>query len=587
VYDGGKMIGSVVVSSWGVWKFDQNHAVWADGSHSITATQTNAAGTVSALSNLWSFTVDTTTPAKPSVPVLSDDSGHSIPAGSTTPDGHPIISGTGKAGDIITVYDGATAIGSTKIGTDGTWTFTPATNLANGAHSLSVTDTNAAGTTGPHSDSIAFTFAPLPTETVTITGLYDHITSSNIANGGTLMDHAPTISGTVSLALVPGETLVVLRDGVVVGNATVSGSTWSYVDSGVAVGSHTYTAYVQNSAGHSVASNGWTVGEVAGQRMFDGSTNYVRIDSSYSVTGVTQTQSNTSTTFTYTYNSTTGMWYIPGVVYTEGLSVVLTAKLSNGTSITLGTYVSTGGPVVGVWVPLNGPGFQSVRLLGAESSVASDDSSNAAVLATSDHTAVATSTPVPVADTNSTAHHVTVGEHDAFKGTTGHDTVDLNADPTSYFKEVTAHIEGSTAHPVVAADGTAAAPAVNTLHLTGDHQILDLTALTGKTAAAKISGIEVIDLGGHSNHLNLSLTDVLNLGEQDLFQHDGKQQLMVNGSNGDSVDLSNAHIAGVADGQWQAEGTAQVGGVVYNVYEHSGAHTELLVQQGVQIALHN
>jgi large repetitive protein len=61
----------------------------------------------------------------------------------------------------------------------------------------------------------------------------------------------------------------------------------------------------------------------------------------------------------------------------------------------------------------------------------------------------------------------------------------------------------------------------------------------------------------------------------------------VNGSNGDTVDLSNAHIAGVADGQWQAEGTAVMGGVTYNVYEHSGAQTELLVQQGVQIALHN
>jgi large repetitive protein len=96
----------------------------------------------------------------------------------------------------------------------------------------------------------------------------------------------------------------------------------------------------------------------------------------------------------------------------------------------------------------------------------------------------------------------------------------------------------------------------------------------------------VIDLGGHANTLKLSLSDVLNLGETDLFQHDGHQQLMVNGSNGDTVDLSNAHFAGVADGQWQAEGTAVVGGVTYNVYEHSGAHTELLVQQGMQVALH-
>jgi large repetitive protein len=170
-------------------------------------------------------------------------------------------------------------------------------------------------------------------------------------------------------------------------------------------------------------------------------------------------------------------------------------------------------------------------------------------------------------------HHTVVGEHDAFKGAPGgHETVDLNADPASYFKEVTAHIEG------------AKGGAVDTLHLTGDHQILDLTSLTGKTAAAKISGIEVIDLGGQHNTLKLSLVDVLNLGETDLFQQDGKQQLMVNGKEGDVVDLSNSHIAGLAEGEWEQHGTTQVGGVTYNVYEHSGAHTELLVQQGVQIA---
>jgi len=88
------------------------------------------------------------------------------------------------------------------------------------------------------------------------------------------------------------------------------------------------------------------------------------------------------------------------------------------------------------------------------------------------------------------------------------------------------------------------------------------------------------------NTLNLSLVDVLNLGETDLFQHDGKQQMMVNGKDGDTVDLSNSHIAGLAEGEWEQHGTTQVGGVTYNVYEHSGAHTELLVHQGVQIVVH-
>jgi len=52
------------------------------------------------------------------------------------------------------------------------------------------------------------------------------------------------------------------------------------------------------------------------------------------------------------------------------------------------------------------------------------------------------------------------------------------------------------------------------------------------------------------------------------------------------VDLSNTHIAGLTDGEWAVHGTTQVGGVTYNVYEHSGVHTELLVQQGVQIVVH-
>jgi hypothetical protein len=90
---------------------------------------------------------------------------------------------------------------------------------------------------------------------------------------------------------------------------------------------------------------------------------------------------------------------------------------------------------------------------------------------------------------------------------------------------------------------------------------------------------------GKHNTLKLSLVDVLNLGETDLFQHDGKQQMMVNGKEGDEVDLSNSHIAGLAEGEWQQHGTTQVGGVTYNVYEHSSAQTELLIEHSVRIEM--
>ncbi len=190
----------------------------------------------------------------------------------------------------------------------------------------------------------------------------------------------------------------------------------------------------------------------------------------------------------------------------------------------------------------------------------------AAVIDTAD-TAVAASA------TTDTSHHVALGEHDAFTATTSHATIDLNVDPAAYFAQATAHIQGASG-------------AANTVHLTGDHQVLDLTSLSGHTAASKISGVEAVDLGGAHNTLKLSLSDVLNLGQSDMFEQDGHIQMLVKGSNGDSVDLSNAHIAGITNGQWTQEGASVIGGVTYNVYEHSGAHAELLVQQGVQIALH-
>lgn len=116
VFTGGRGVGDTVVK--------------ADGTWSIQVKSNLPAGA----------------PATPAVPVLTDDSGNVIPAGSTTTDGHPHISGTGTAGDIITVYDGATVIGSVKIGSDSKWTFTPATDLSKATHAINVTETNSAGT---------------------------------------------------------------------------------------------------------------------------------------------------------------------------------------------------------------------------------------------------------------------------------------------------------------------------------------------------------------------------------------------------------------------------------------------------------
>jgi hypothetical protein len=132
----------------------------SNATHDLSATDTNAVGTTSPASAHFGFTVDTTTPATPVISGATDAVGPIqglIPANGTTDDPRPTFSGTGKAGDVVKLYDGSTLIGSGTIGTDGKWTIKPAADLPNGAHSITATDTNPAGTVSPASTPLAFT----------------------------------------------------------------------------------------------------------------------------------------------------------------------------------------------------------------------------------------------------------------------------------------------------------------------------------------------------------------------------------------------------------------------------------------------
>jgi hypothetical protein len=598
IYANGRGVADTIVDGTGHWSVRTNKDI-DSGVNKITATQFPSGQSESAASNTWTITVDTTTPATPAAPVITDN-GMTIPSGGTMPDGHPVISGSGTSGDTIKVYDNGNLIGSTTIGGDGKWSYRPSTDLSNGAHSISVIETNPAGNSSSQSAAIYVTVSPGPTETVSITGLYDDTAGVQLAVpvGGRTFDSSPIVKGTISSSLLSGETLAVYRDGIkLAGTATMNGNTWSYKDSGVAVGDHTYTARVESAKGAGPTSASYSFTEYSSLDMGGSISAYtggwgMRLETSLPSSVGIGGSAGGAAYYSLKYYDYWGRFLkvLIGPNYTASGAIIL-PSLGGGYYVAT-VYLVTNG-VMGPEIP-----YVIVDSAAIGNNVRTDRSTempsykeipdvllpqftyspSSLVSAVRDMDSAHAQT-ASVADVDSHAqvdHHTVVGTHEAFIGSTtnAHETVDLNMDPASYFKEATAHIEG------------AKGGAVDTLHLTGDHQILDLTSLTGKTAAAKISGIEVIDLGGHENTLKLSLVDVLNLGEVDLFQEDGKQQLMVNGKEGDMVDLSNSHIAGLAEGEWQQHGTTQVGGVTYNVYEHSGAHTELLIQQGVQIVVH-
>ncbi|WP_165987213.1 Ig-like domain-containing protein [Caballeronia sp. SBC1] len=723
VYRDGNKVGTATMSGTS-WSFNDSGV--GVGSHTYTARVENSAG-ASAFSAGYSFSE-----ASPFAPpvianVVDATSAHTgtVPAGGATADTHPTVSGTGIPGDTVYLYQNGIGCGDTKVAANGTWSIKVTGGLSTGAHDFTATQFAAGQSESAISNHWSITVsAPVvaPTESVTISGLYDDTSGSLVLvnRGGSTLDTTPIVKGTVDHALLSGESLAVYRDGNKVGTATMSGTSWSFNDSGVGVGSHTYTARVENSAGASAFSAGYSFSEAspfappvianvvdatsahtgtvpAGGATADahptvsgtgipGDTVYLYQNGigcgdtkvaangtwSIKVTGglstgahdftatqfaTGQPESAASNHWSITVNTTPAVdpniahivangRFLAGLVNIIGYGVSIqlptvdTAKVASVTVVdNLGKtltstslvvlsdgntyynipyyyplygsagvnrinvyvtdtsgkkYLVDSGAIVfgsdgpgGVTMPYNvvvySHGFSGGSAVPL-ASVSAVHSSQEVTSDSSDAQAVAASSTDDSSTLATADHHIAVGQTELFVGKSGHDTVDLNVDPASYFKESTAHIEGSKAHGIDPTTGTATA--VNTLHLTGDHQVLDLTSLTGQTAAAKISGIEAIDLGGQHNTLKLSLTDVLNLGETDLFMKDGKQQMMVQGKEGDEVDLSNSHIAGLAEGEWQAHGTAQVGGVTYNVYEHSGAHTELLVQQGVQIVVH-
>ncbi|MGH3850072.1 MAG: Ig-like domain-containing protein, partial [Pseudonocardiaceae bacterium] len=211
----------------------------SNGVHDMTATQFAAGQLQSESSNHWSFTIDTSTPAKPVVNPLTDDSGKVI-SGPTT-DGHPNISGTGKAGDTITVYDGSKVIGSVVIGADGKWSLKPTTDLSIGAHDIYAIETNLAGTPSAQSDHTALTVS---------TGIAPPVPSINWLNGKSLDAHEAAAVGINTLNGLgePGDVITLYNGSKVLGSATVSAAgLWTINVTGLAGSSDIYVT--QTNAG--------------------------------------------------------------------------------------------------------------------------------------------------------------------------------------------------------------------------------------------------------------------------------------------------------------------------------------------------
>ena len=227
VYDGDTVLGSALIDGNGNWSLTAGLLI--DGVHNISTTATDPAGNTSARSAALPVTIDTRGPDAPVADVASSSDTGASNTDNLTSDATPTISGTGAAGDTITVSFPGGETQTTTVDANGNWSVTPSQSLADGPHNVSVTATDPAGNTGP-SSTVALVIDTTPPAAPAASLASGSDTGSSNSDRIT-SDTTPTINGANA---TPGDTITLYApDGTtVIGTTTVaSDGTWSITPS--------------------------------------------------------------------------------------------------------------------------------------------------------------------------------------------------------------------------------------------------------------------------------------------------------------------------------------------------------------------
>jgi large repetitive protein len=212
--DGGSTVGTTTVASNGTWTLTVNLGV---GVHSLTATQSVSSGATSDPSAASSVTV---LPPAPAAPTIGSQAAATISSGLT-------LTGTGAAGNSVTIYDNGTIVGTATVASNGAWSL--GVTLWMGSNSFTTIQTDSWGQPSPVSSTVTVVLWTQPAPPA--------ITSTSV---GSLYHGSATV--TVNGTGLSGETITLYDGSTVIGTTTVAANgTWQIKPS-LGSGSHTLTA---------------------------------------------------------------------------------------------------------------------------------------------------------------------------------------------------------------------------------------------------------------------------------------------------------------------------------------------------------
>ncbi len=193
--DGSTSIGTAVVAGDGTWSIELTRALH-EGTNTFTATQTDVAGNTSPASATLNVVLDTTAPIV-SGNLVSNTSGSGIDHIAM----NPSLSGSGDPNTVVTFTDGMTVpLGQTTSNASGAWTF-ELPELSSGPHTITASQTDAAGNTGSQTISLTTIASSAPTT--------DGVSTAEVSSS----DLSQQLQSGASLQFVGGTKTILLADG--------------------------------------------------------------------------------------------------------------------------------------------------------------------------------------------------------------------------------------------------------------------------------------------------------------------------------------------------------------------------------------